>query len=203
MPDGSVADGSSLDSASPTLASWCAATGSNYANLSCTGSTEGDVCPGSLFCDSCGQSVPVTCTCESDPTLTFAFHCSDPCAGCAALTDGGTPTDGATPTDAHAVEDSGAPLTSCVAASGGAIICAWLAEDPPTASGVSAISSLCDSQTSSDPPAYLAPECPRGDILGFCAVDLEGHAVDIYYYAPATASDAQAACESYGTWIGV
>jgi hypothetical protein len=60
-----------------------------FDHQTCTGSTEGAICAGMQFCDSCSMNVATSCTCMPY-TAGFEFRCADPCSSCAAGADAGT-----------------------------------------------------------------------------------------------------------------
>lgn len=95
--DGAVGSDGALD-AGPVFSSNCPAA-AVFDHMTCTSSTNGSVCAGTQFCDSCSMTVATSCTCMPY-TEGFEFRCADPCEGCGSIPDAGA-------SDAGAGVDSG------------------------------------------------------------------------------------------------
>lgn len=90
--DSAVGGDASVD-AGPVFSADCP-TSAVFDHQTCISSTNGAVCLGMQYCDSCAMNVATSCTCMPY-SLGFEFRCDDPCGSCGVdaghdTTDGGT-----------------------------------------------------------------------------------------------------------------
>ncbi len=186
---GSTADSSMQTDAGPVFSDNCPSS-PVFDQQTCISSTNGAVCAGHTYCDSCARDVATTCTCVPY-TLGFQFVCEDPCTTCGV--DAGAPSDDAGTHDA-ATADAGGPFTAngaCQFTTGdGNTICEqysseWTASDAEI------------DCASTDGASYIGV-CPTSDRIGACVLP-SGY---FWFYAPTAVETARSPCvDGGGLWV--
>ncbi|MBK8170798.1 MAG: hypothetical protein IPK60_10720 [Sandaracinaceae bacterium] len=173
--DGAVSTDGARD-AGPVFSDLCPSA-PVFEHMTCTGSTNGAICAGTQYCDSCASSVAIACTCVPYEAG-FEFRCEDPCASC--LPDAGS-------ADAGVEASRG----GCTLVVNGDVVCLVSVSTLPEAD----VRADCAAQDGT-----YSTACPTTARIGRC-IDSDGDG-ELWLYSPTSIETAMGYCETLmSPWV--